>query len=61
MNTFRSALSAITKIDGRPADQHPLVISFACRFSGAPAYSYCHFTWDPELVLNYLKHLGPDE
>ena len=62
MNTIRSALSAIAKLDGRPADQHPLVISFLrAVFQERPAYSYCHFTWDPELVLNYLKNLGPDE
>ena len=62
MNTIRSALSTIARIDGQPAGQHPLVISFIhAVFQERPAFSRCHFTWDPELVLTYLKHLGPNE
>ena len=56
MNTIRSALSTIAKIDGQPAGQHPLVIRFMrAVFQERPAFSHCHFTWDPELVLNYLE------
>lgn len=62
MNTIRSAVSAIAKIGGQPAGQHPLVIRFMrAVFQERPAFSHCQCTWDPELVLNYLKSLGPDE
>ena len=62
MNTIRSALSTIARLDGQPAGQHPLVIRFMrAVFQERPAFSRCHFTWDPKLVLTYLKRLGPND
>lgn len=61
MNTIRSAISAIANISEHPAGQHPLVSRFMkAIFQDRPSFPRCHTTWDPQLVLNYLMSLGPD-
>ena len=61
MNSLRSAVSSVATVDGKPVGQHPLV----CRFMKAvyqlrPALPRYGVTWDPEVVLSYIKRLGPN-
>ena len=62
MNSIRSAISSIAIIDGKPAGQHVLV----CRFMKAvfnlkPALPRYNVTWDPGVVLNYIRGSGPNK
>ena len=62
MNTIRSAISSIALIDGMPAGTHPLVRRFMrAVFQSRPSFPRYQTTWDPDLVLNYIKSLGPNE
>lgn len=62
MNTLRSSISAIARIDGKPAGQHLLVSRFMkAVFQGRPALPRYNFTWDPQVVLDYIKTLGPNK
>ena len=61
INTIRSAISAVASIDGQPAGQHPLVRRFLKSvFQQRPALPRYNSTWDPNIVLDYLKTLGPN-
>lgn len=60
MNTARSALSTVISIDGKPVGSHPLVIRLLKgAFNLRPALPKNVVTWDPELLINYLKKLSP--
>lgn len=62
MNTLRSSISAIGNIDGKPAGQHLLVSRFMkAVFQERPALPRYNVTWDPEVVLEYIKTLGPNK
>ena len=59
INTLRSAVSAIAKIDNVPAGKHPMVSRFMkAVFHYKPALPRYNSTWDPEVVLNYIKRMG---
>jgi hypothetical protein len=61
MNTMRSALSTIATVDGTPAGQHELVRRFMkAVFQENPTLPRYEVTWDPQVVLNYIKSLGPN-
>lgn len=61
MNTLRSAISVVAQIDGRPAGQHPLVCRFLkAVFQERPSLPRCLTTWDPDVMLRYIKTLGPN-
>ena len=58
MNTRRSALSSVVRIDGKPAGQHSLVTRFPkAVFNKQPTLPRNTITWDAEQVLHYLKGL----
>ena len=63
LNTLRSALSAIiTPINGTPIGAHPLITRFmAGVFNLRPALPRYTFTWDVNVVLQYLNNLGPSD
>ena len=62
MNTIRSAISSISYIDDKPAGKHPLVSRLMrAVFQQRPSFSRCQSTWDPDLILNYIKSLGLNE
>ena len=62
MNTIRSAISSIARIDDVPAGAHPLVTRFMrAVFQKRPSLPRYQTTWDPDLVLNYIKSLGLNE
>lgn len=62
MNTIRSAISSIAFINELPAGQHPLVKRFMkAVFQVKPALQRHHCTWDPEVVLNHIRSLGPND
>ena len=61
INTARSSLSAIFNFNGRPVGEHPFITRFIKGvFSLRPALPRNNVTWDPEIVLSYLKTLSPD-
>ena len=62
MNTLRSALSTIIRIDDKPVGQHPLVVRFmkAC-YNERPALPKNKITWDTDKMLVYLKSLSPSK
>ena len=54
--TARSALSTFVKIDGVKVGDHPLVSRFMTGlFNQKPALPRYTETWNPQIVLNYLK------
>lgn len=62
INSARSALSTIIFLDGRPIGQHPLVVRFLrAVFNERPALPRYSITWDVDLVLNYIRSLGPSK
>lgn len=62
INTLRSSISAIANNDGKPAGQHLLVSRFMkAVFQERPALPRYNVTWDPEVVLEYIKSLGPNK
>ena len=62
INTLRSAISAVASIEGKPAGQHPLVkIFMRAVFQERPALPRYGALWDPDIVLAYLKNLGPNK
>ena len=62
MGVIRSAISSIATIDGLPAGQHLFVTRFmSAVFNDNPAFPRYHSTWDPDVVLRYIKSLGPSE
>ena len=62
LNTARSALSTMITLDGFPAGQHPLIKRFMrASFNVRPALPRNNVTWDVDIVLAFLKTLGPVE
>ena len=62
VSTARSAVSAIAMIDGQPAGQHILVRRFMKSvFNKRPALPRYNTTWDPDVVLAYIKNMGPNK
>lgn len=62
INTIRSAISSIATINGQPAGQHPLVRRFLKSvFNQRPSLPRYTTTWDPNLVLEHIKTLGPNK
>lgn len=62
MNTIRSAISSVASINGQPAGQHPLVRRFLKSvFHQRPSLPRYTTTWDPNLVLEHIKTLGPNK
>ena len=60
LNTARSSLSSIVSIEGRPAGEHILVTKFMKgAFNLRPVNPKTNGTWDPEIMLKYLKTLSP--
>jgi hypothetical protein len=60
MNTTRSALSTIIVFGNITAGAHPLVIRFLKGvYNLRPPQARYVTVWDPTIVLNYLKGLGP--
>ena len=60
LNTSRSSLSSIISIEGKPAGEHLLVTKFMKgAFNLRPANPKTNCTWDPEILLKYLKTLSP--
>ena len=62
MNIVHSVISAIANIDAKPAGHHPLV----CRFMKAvflerPSLPRHYTTWNPDVVLSYIRSMGPNE
>lgn len=61
MNTCRSAVSTLATIGGQPAGQHPLVRRFLKSvFQQRPALPRYTSTWNPDVVLQHIKRLGPN-
>ena len=61
MGVIRSAISSIASVDGLPAGNHHLVKRFMTAvYVDNPAFPRYSSTWDPDLVLNYFKSLGPN-
>ena len=59
MGVIRSAVSSVALIDGVPAGTSHLVKKFMTAvFNDNPAFPKYSTTWDPDLVLSYLKSLG---
>ena len=62
INTIRSAVSAVATIDGMPAGQHPLVRRFLkAVYQQRPALPRYSTTWDPDVVLRFIKSMGPNK
>lgn len=60
LNTARSAISAVLKLDNKPAGQHDLVVKFMKGiFNSRPSVPKHNFIWDTKIVLNYLASLSP--
>ena len=60
INTARSALSTFVILDGKPAGQHPLVIRLLKGvFNSRPSLPRTNVTWDPEILLKFLRKLSP--
>ena len=61
LNVFCSAISSVhDKVDGVEIGKHPII---SCLLKGAfhlrPPLSRYSSTWDVDVVLRYLKDLGP--
>lgn len=60
MNTARSALSTFVVCDNKPVGQHPLVIRFLKGvYQLRPALPRNEVTWDPRIVLTFLRKWSP--
>jgi hypothetical protein len=60
INSARSSLSSIINIDNRPVGEHPFVIRHLKGvFNLRPTFPKNVTTWDPDIVLRYLKTLSP--
>ena len=62
MGVIRSAISSVATIGDLPAGQHRFVRQFMrAVFNEKPALPRYSATWDPDLVLSYLRGLGPND
>ena len=62
MGVIRSAISAIATVDGVPAGKHHVVAQFMrAVYNEKPALPRYMTTWDPDVVLLYLRRLGPND
>lgn len=60
INSARSALSTVVIINDKPVGMHPFVIRLLKGiFNLRPSLPKTNVSWDPEIVLNYLKTLSP--
>ncbi len=60
LNTVRSALSSMIKVDDRPVGQHPTVIKFMRTvYLRRPNLPRNNVIWDVNIVLEYLATIGP--
>ena len=60
LNTARSSLSSVINIEGRPVGEHQIVVKFMKGvFNLRPSKPRTNYTWDPQIVLDYLKTLSP--
>ena len=60
ISTARSALSTIIELEGRPVGEHRLVNRFMKGvFNLRPALPKNKVTWDPKILLDYLRTLAP--
>ena len=61
MGVIRSAISAVATV-GVPAGKHRFVAQFMrAVYNEKPALPRYMSTWDPDLVLRYLRGLGPND
>ena len=62
LGVARSAISQVAVIDGKPAGQHPLVHRFMRSvYQRRPALPRYRTRWDPDVVLEFIRTLGPNE
>ena len=60
INSAQSALSTFSNMNNNPVGQHPLGVRLMKGiFNKRPNLPKNNITWDPEIVLNYLKTLSP--
>ena len=60
INTACSALSSMISINQKPVRSHPVVIHFLKGvFNTRPTLPKTNITWDPRVVLDYLKTIAP--
>ena len=60
INTARSALSTFIFLNGKPIGQQPLVIRLLKGiYNKKPALPKTNVTWDPKIILDFLKKLSP--
>ena len=60
LNTARSALSSVIEIEGKKVGEHPFVVRFLKGvFNLKPCIPKTNVSWDPQVVLDYLKTLSP--
>lgn len=60
INTARSSLSSVINVDNKPVGEHPYVVRFLKGiFNMRPSFPKNITTWDPDIVLQYLKTLSP--
>ena len=60
LNTARSAVSSIVSIDGKPVGSHPLIVRLLKgMYNLRPSLPKTNVTWEPEILLLYLKTLSP--
>ena len=62
MGVIRSALSAVATVDDVPVCQHRFVRQFMrAVFNERPALPRYKSIWDPDIVLGFLRDLGPND
>ena len=60
LNSARSALSTVIIVQGKPVGQHPIIIRFLKGvYNLRPTFPKTNVTWDPEILLKFMKTLSP--
>lgn len=60
LNTARSAISSLVSIEGTPVGSHPLIVRLLKgMYNSRPSLPKTNVTWEPEILLLYLKTLSP--
>ena len=60
INTARSALSSTLTVDNKPVGTHPLIVRFMKGvFNLKPTLPKNNVTWDPAILLRFLRSLSP--